>query len=622
MSKHRKGGVKGESWSKSGRAPEKANRAVEGRHMPSLDRPTRDTPSIDDMAREAGNPDLVGRAAQDVPGTSIKKGDPIYPADLRTVGQGLARTPAIREILGRYTPEQRRSALTAIAQRVGSDHLARQILESYTADWQSHGTDNFGAKNTGKFLGRVVDDSATVRRIVGPEKPEEVRKLAVQFYLGLLTACVNPEQTKIYLRAVCNNVHAEWPECIEVQSIIENSVHASEEDFGQWLVEEGKPRRNPTPKEREEMRGLLNRYMATMFFTHLREAKIFQFKDRDYLRLYHLADVYTTTAAGYRWKPNFAGLARRAELEKVGKLTCVEGAQLAFPEKLPFSSVYLAWGNGAESPMVQRVLYGLAQDGKGYVVDDGRLHLIMGTLLSDDGWAWTIAFSTSIQKQDIGNVWTDGHGTPIIILERVGEVTDDYSKPEEKIHAGEHRRMLNPGWTLPYALTPWIVNNAIAAIQANDTVRKLMPGLLSEKLKINTINKRTGTKFLPPPYYAVIIKPNTYTEIEKKVISQAREWSHRWDVIGHYAHRIMEGDVPIDPKLYAQLTKRGYEFFHSLHKPSGDALAFFMRQRIYLREGRWLAYLKFYRKAYVKGPENKPYVPSVHRLKGGVPEVV
>ena len=85
----------------------------------------------------------------------------------------------------------------------------------------------------------------------------------------------------------------------------------------------------------------------------------------------------------------------------------------------------------------------------------------------------------------------------------------------------------------------------------------------------------------------------------------------------------LRGTLPLDPKHVFKLTKRRYEIFHALHRPSAEVLTILtMRRVLPPREGEWVALLKSYKKAYIKGPKDKPYIPSLHRLKGGVPEVV
>ena len=50
-------------------------------------------------------------------------------------------------------------------------------------------------------------------------------------------------------------------------------------------------------------------------------------------------------------------------------------------------------------------------------------------------------------------------------------------------------------------------------------------------------------------------------------------------------------------------------------------MAFLQRRRVAQpAAGEWLAYMKFRREAFIKGPVDKPYLPSIHMLRGGVPE--
>jgi len=428
----------------------------------------------------------------------------------------------------------------------------------------------------------------------------DARQVAVQFYLATLGACVSGG---ILFHAVSNNPQLPFPENAEPRSIISEAVRQS---AAIWERDQGK---TYSEKERGQVREILAQYMVSLFFSKLKDARIFQFKNYDFEKLYHLADVSTVTAAGYTWQPTGHPLKNKDEADHVTTQTIKDGAAMPFPEKLPFTNCYLAWGTGAQVPLAVRFMYD---------IDPDISAVAMGTLLSDDGWAYTIVLKGNKDSVTFAVDTRTGlmQGVrPMVILERIGYTPDQI--PEKS----DHKQLLNPGWCLPFALTPWIVAYAIEAIERNSDSLTVMAHTLKERLAVKGLSKRTNQKFLPAPYYVVTIQPTTYTEIEQRVVSKPKEWSHQWDVSGHWAHRIYTGTLPIDPKLLAKLQKRGYEIIHALHGPSADAVAFLDRRRIPRPRGnQWLAYLKFRRNAYTKGPKDKPYIPSVRRLKGGLPE--
>jgi len=465
--------------------------------------------------------------------------------------------------------------------------------------------------------------------------PEKIRQVAVQFYLRLLAASLGGHMK---MQVAANTPGAEWPANIVMRDVVESAVK---------VVSANMKASGPlTDKETRGVRTMLGQYLSTKFFGYLREARIFQFRERDYGRLYHLADLHVTTACGYRWQP--AESERKipeVELKRTSEYTVNEGVKVPFPAKIPFKSCYFAWGAGVEVPVANRLLYGLLDVGSdGHLIDTGAPHRIMATLVTDNGWVFSICLRVTHEKYQAEFIvepeLEQGYrfADPVVVLERIGEDQPREVDHSEHMHESgdprtdaigkallphEHSHFFDAGWTLPYALTPWLVNSAVEVIDSNDSLLKALPHTLKERLDTKSLSKRTNQKFLPAPYYVVMIQPTTYEEKEHEIISRPKEWSHQWDVRGHYGHKIMRGTLPLDPKLIWQLHKRGYELFHAMHRPTGEVLAFLVRRRVIPpQEGEWLAYLKFRREAYVKGPKDKPYVPSVHRLRHGVPEVV
>lgn len=452
---------------------------------------------------------------------------------------------------------------------------------------------------------RTLEKGETSRWEVLREENPDPRQVAVQFYLSMLASCVSDG---INLQAASNQFGQPYPQCAQHWPIAHMAVHNMEHSASEPLDDDDK----------KTLTEMLNTYIGRMFFRQLKAARIFQFKQRDFGAVYHLADMHVTNACGYKWvpgdrKPNVP----EEEARRVAEYTVEEGLKVPFPEKLPFSSCYLAWGTGVVPSRVQCFQYGL---------DPNNLNLIMGTLIDELGWAFTIVlkgkadtvgFAISHDQRILGGM------RALVILERIGESVHAH---EQHVHIdgtkGDHERMLNAGWVLPYSLAPWMIVYAIDSVDHNDSLIRVQPGLLKERMRFMQFSKRTKQRFVPAPYYTVLIQPTTYDEIETRIKSRPKAWSHQWDVRGHYGHKVMRGTLPIDPKLIHQLHKRKYEIFHALNRPHGEALALLMRKRVMPpREGEWLAYLKFHRDAFIKGPKDKPYIPSVHKLKRGLPEI-
>jgi len=597
-------------------------------------------------------------------GTVTSKGDhegddvfEISKEELMKKAPSLVVADEVMQMIRKPSPDSDEGAFIASGEKI--IEAARRDVPEVVADFERERGKKFPAQTVAKELlqegstGPMVEHGITTEDLIKkvPKTPEEggggtvARKLMKSgtlggpaddrevAVLGYLSTLANTVKNGIALRATCNRPGRPYPECLEQGDIIEAAVKEYQKYF------EKSHSGSLTTREQNDLRRTIGTWIGSIFLTRLKNARIFQFKGRDFDNLHHLADVHVTTAAGYKWTPADAPPVPDGEAERVAEFTVDEGINVPFPEKLPFKSCYLAWGAGVQPSPVMRSHYGLP---------DHAFHLLIATLITDDGWCWNILLR--------GNKDTAGAGyrrdgtivggmEQVVVLERTG---DTNTKPDphhthvgDKPHSDRVANMigemeeehpawnLNPGWLLPYSLMPWVVASVIEAINNNDSLIHANAALLKERGLYKALSKRTQQQFLPRPYYTVIIQPTVYEEIEKRIVSQPRQWSHQWDVRAHYCHKVLRGTLPIDPKLLHQLTKRGYQMFHALNRPTADVLAFMQRKRIipprrpsHDHPGEWLAYLKFHREAFIKGPKSKPYIPSIHKLKGGVPVVM
>lgn len=495
-----------------------------------------------------------------------------------------------------------------------------------------------GATLVGKGAGNLKDRRiGTV--IKGPKEllgqgveavQADVRSVVVPFYLSTIAACIEGQGGGIGLHAYRNQWELPWPESVQLKSIIAECGVLFDEDMQNPEYRRTYKLPGPvTDKDRKHFADTMGQYLVGRFVLQLRAARIFEMRERDFLDSYRLADMHTTMGAGLTWermKEARENLASDEELAAVAEYTNKQGYNLPFPTELPFSSCYFAWGHGVPPSKTQCDLYGLVP---------GYFHLIMGTLVTADGWVWTIIIKGN--RDSVGfSIGRDnsilGGMKQLAVLERIGGAPGDTMPHEVKQlhdhhHLHEHlpgqRPMLPPGWVLPYSLAPWMVAYTIETINANDSLLKAQGSSLKERLQFKALSKRSKSNFVPAPYYVVDIKPTVYEEVAQRILSQPRSWSHRWDVRGHFSHHLRRGTLPMDPKVLKDLQRRKYEVYHELNRPSGEALHFLMTHRIAPpREGEWLGLLTFWRNAFVKGPPDKPYVPSVHRLQKGVAETI
>lgn len=122
---------------------------------------------------------------------------------------------------------------------------------------------------------------------------------------------------------------------------------------------------------------------------------------------------------------------------------------------------------------------------------------------------------------------------------------------------------------------------------------------------------------VPPPFYVVHLSTQIVKEHRKSLLpSRPRQWQHRWSVRGHTMMRFRRGKLPLVPKLEKILLARKYKIW-TLDSPDPETMLEMGRRNIAPpRVGEWLATLVRWRKDSVKGPQDKPFIPSAHRVSG------
>ena len=118
---------------------------------------------------------------------------------------------------------------------------------------------------------------------------------------------------------------------------------------------------------------------------------------------------------------------------------------------------------------------------------------------------------------------------------------------------------------------------------------------------------------VPMPFYVVKIRSKRIQEETRKTLVQSvpKDYSHRWDVRGHEKVKVQRGALPLKPELRVKLLKRGYSLY-TLEKPSAeDAERLHLRGMQPKRPHEWVAVKAAWVESYIKGPEDKPYVPSI-----------
>jgi len=376
---------------------------------------------------------------------------------------------------------------------------------------------------------------------------------------------------------------------------------------------------------REEKEALSYLYEA------LHNSRIFEFTARDYHTLFHTADVYTTEHVyGERWEP------ATREQEESGHVPLTDEEYKEFtedspkfteavkampmPTPLPFPNTYIAWGGGARLSPAKFTI----QTRKLLEPDVGGWAMAM--LLTERGYVYSFMVYARVISGDA--LVKHLRSLPTDKLARLGEavgnndVDEIWTDPTFRVGI---ERTPQRGWIVPTSMASWMANLAIDAINQCDRLVAERP-LLSTKMRLRDVYREIRKAAPPPPpYYKILLKPETFDARVNALFTRQRhvEWSHQWDVRAHDLIKIMRGTLPIEPKLYHKLLKRKYDLFDALHPVSAECMAAMMKRNLPpMQPGEWLAYHKGRVKSYVKGPEDKPYIPSSRALKDRIPETI
>jgi hypothetical protein len=160
-------------------------------------------------------------------------------------------------------------------------------------------------------------------------------------------------------------------------------------------------------------------------------------------------------------------------------------------------------------------------------------------------------------------------------------------------------------------LAPWVLNSVIDGINSHRIVQMGALGLKSGlKKRIRTLKMP-----LPPAYYTVPMKAQVLKKSARRTMKRIldMEWSHRWDVRGHECAKIGRGPLPLIPKKHKDLVKRGYTVF-TVDKLNPRAVRVMLTKGAEPRQpNEWIAVKTWWRDPCIKGPQDKPYIPSVHK---------
>jgi len=316
---------------------------------------------------------------------------------------------------------------------------------------------------------------------------------------------------------------------------------------------------------------------AVKIWPKLRDAVIFEMPPVAYTTLHNEFQRYVLRSA--RVDPDVPyGDHTKAQLKRVGEVLS-SARDAPFPEKLPFTSSFFAYGGG-----VPENAAGYLVDGK-IQVDDARGKLY-GHLVSADGSV--ISFRRIVDGSRESNL--------LFQFEREG-----------------HGHL----WSNPHLLTPWLVNALVSYVNEHKTLIEAGRNGFGYQTLIKKTSKQLNIKPpVPPPFYVVYMKDEFIREQVQRRGSEIKrhiEWQHRWKVRGHDCVRFTRGPLPLDPELEKELLARKYKVF-TVEQPDSETFMALAKRGVPPKGvDEWIAVLSYWRKDFEKGPVDKPMVESVRR---------
>jgi hypothetical protein len=344
----------------------------------------------------------------------------------------------------------------------------------------------------------------------------------------------------------------------------------------------------------------------------LSEAVIYEIPEELFKSIYRAADYYTATeVAGLPWYDVDAHPDPPPEIVEqmphYWESLAAEGKKQPFPEKLPFDYCYFGFDKPPILSKQQKVTYDTVT-APGDIVAPYAIR--MGLLVSREGHAWTLLLSSD-SKALIG----------------------DYSEiggpnTEVRYTFSAYPECINGEWTHPLTLAPWFVNALAEWVNDHKVVSvEEVPRTIGFKRMCERVNKKRArvARPVPPHYYAVTMRDQLIMEEDfdkrfpKRRSHMVIDWQHRWLVTAHDRIRVKRGPLPLDPKVEKDLrrprqgSKNRYLVFKDSH-PQGELAKELWRRGVKpKREDEWMAVLVSRITDYVKGPDDKPLIPSTRR---------
>jgi hypothetical protein len=172
-------------------------------------------------------------------------------------------------------------------------------------------------------------------------------------------------------------------------------------------------------------------------------------------------------------------------------------------------------------------------------------------------------------------------------------------------------------WLRPVTLMPWVFNWIVDWINSHRLTVEETTTSFSYRHHYKRVAKRNKNKPIPPPYYTVLIKDVVRQERPRTAdtgLKMRRAQRHRSKVRGHESMRVRRGKLPLDPKLEARLRKNPRRKIFKEQPLDDETYADLAKRGIRPKAyDEWLAVLKYWRKEFMRGPQDGPFIPAVRK---------
>ena len=336
---------------------------------------------------------------------------------------------------------------------------------------------------------------------------------------------------------------------------------------------------------------LVNQQEYQVLYPRLRKAKIFEIRPTTYAALHHLADVYTTEELLHeKWAsyPQPSWNQTDQDTYNYGMSLKKGAGNVPFPDNLPFEQTYFGYAEPIRLTEAGEISRRINLDDLAQSMGASGVRLIGQLVCTETQRIWE--FIAGVNDQGIA----------------VGILTIPVYKKGL--------------WVYPMSLDAWIVSGLVGVLNDPKMTTEIHERPVSKKKWRRA--QRGGLKDVPKKYYVVEVSASLSKTKSRKFLPSAVgqsnvaavQWAHRWDSRAHERLLVQRGSYPLENIQAEDLVAREYRLY------TGE-LDDWAKEKLKSRQlpgpgpGEWVALKIIKVKASIKGPEDMPYVPALHRLK-------